>query len=389
MKLSGRAVPKIEPPAKGYRLVGDAEIPGFSVRVTKNGARAFVFQYLSGGRTRRLTIGTWPAWSVTAAREKAKELRRRVESGEDPQAEKTAARDALTFAEIAALYLERHASKKRSGDRDRAYLERDVLPQWGRRKARDIERRDVIALVEAKADTAPVAANRLLACVRKVFNFAIGRDLIGASPCLMVKAPTRESRRERVLTEDEICSVWQGIDAAAGVSDAVKGILRLILATAQRPGECCEIERSEIDGAWWTIPGEKAKNLLAHRVPLNATALEIIRAQPEAGRYVFRGRGERPIQVNALAHAVRRLDGFGVLNWTPHDLRRTVASHLTGASVSRLVVSRLLNHAEAGVTAVYDRHSYDAEKRSALDAWDRKLRSVLTGEQSDVVEFSR
>ncbi len=222
------------------------------------------------------------------------------------------------------------------------------MPHWGHRKARDIERRDVIALIESKAETAPIAANRLLACVRNVFNFAIERDLLGASPCLMVKAPTKESRRERVLTDDEIRTVWFSIEAAAGVSDAVKGILKLILATAQRPGECCEIEWSEIDGKWWTIPGAKAKNGLAHRVPLTETALEIVGDQPRTGRYVFPGRGERPIQVNALAHAVRRLHGFGVADWTPHDLRRTVASLMTGAGVSRLVVvSRLLNPAGA------------------------------------------
>ncbi len=98
MKLTERAVPKIEPPAKGYRLVGDDEIPGFSVRVTKNSARAFIFQYIAEGRTRRLTIGSWPAWSVTAAREEAKMLRRRVELGEDPQAEKAEAKAAPTFA---------------------------------------------------------------------------------------------------------------------------------------------------------------------------------------------------------------------------------------------------------------------------------------------------
>jgi integrase len=88
----------------------------------------------------------------------------------------------------------------------------------------------------------------------------------------------------------------------------------------------------------------------------------------------------------ALGHALRRnLAVLGVRDCTPHDLRRTAASHMTGMGISSLVVSKILNHVERGITAVYDRHSYDAEKRQALEAWGARLCQVITGETSNKV----
>lgn len=91
----------------------------------------------------------------------------------------------------------------------------------------------------------------------------------------------------------------------------------------------------------------------------------------------------------AVDHALRKNVVTKIIpieDVTPHDLRRTAASHMTSIGVSRLVVSKILNHAESGVTAVYDRHSYDSEKRTALDAWSLKLEEILNGKkQTNVV----
>jgi len=98
----------------------------------------------------------------------------------------------------------------------------------------------------------------------------------------------------------------------------------------------------------------------------------------------------RPITRAALAHMVcsgresRKIPAF-----TPHDLRRTAASKMAAMGVSRLVISRVLNHAERGVTAVYDRHGYDAEKKAALDAWGAKLRDIIEGTDTKVVRLVR
>jgi integrase len=171
------------------------------------------------------------------------------------------------------------------------------------------------------------------------------------------------------------------------MSPDVRTVLRFILTTAQRPGEVCAMEWGEIDGQWWTVPSEKAKNGLSHRVHLAKAARELLDGRKRESRWVFPSRrgADKPIEVNALAHALRNNDGLGMVHFTPHDLRRTAASHMAGAGVPRLVVKKILNHVERDITAVYDRHGYDAEKKAALEKWARKLREILSGKAAKVV----
>src|SRR5579872_6415442 len=122
LRLNEQTIKTTKPPASNYVLVRDGEIPGFALRVTANDARAFVLTYVVDGRQRRMTIGSWPSWTATAAREKAKELRRAIESGVDPLEDKQARREAPTVAELAREYVERHASKLKSGRTTELYL---------------------------------------------------------------------------------------------------------------------------------------------------------------------------------------------------------------------------------------------------------------------------
>jgi integrase len=198
-----------------------------------------------------------------------------------------------------------------------------------------------------------------------------------------------------VLTEEELREFWTRLNDAR-MDEGTRLALKLQLATAQRSGEVISSAWDEFDlvNGWWTIPAEKSKNKLPHRVPLSPPALEVL----EQARKVCGGsfypfpspRGDKPMAQIALGHALRKnLAVLGVGDFTPHDLRRTAASHMTGMGISRLVVSKILNHVERGVTAVYDRHSYDAEKRQALEAWGRKLQAIITGQApSNVVTLS-
>ena len=143
MRLNEATIKRIDPPQHGNKITYDEVVPGFGMRVTAKGARAFVFNYRTAGRERRLTIGSWPAWSATAARERARDLRRMVDRGTDPLGDRQQRRIAPTFGDVAHDYLERHAVHKKSGPVDAAVLKRDVLPIWGARQAEDIRRRDV------------------------------------------------------------------------------------------------------------------------------------------------------------------------------------------------------------------------------------------------------
>lgn len=395
MKFTDRYIESLKPQSARYTIREDnAHGNGtLALRVSPNGAKSWSYIYRQDGRGRRMTLGRYPAMSVAQAHEAAGEAMAARERGLDPAgsavASRAAARAAPTFKELAADYLERHARpNKRAGSvyQDEGMLKKDLLPAFGPHKAEAIQRADVRRLLAGIVDRgAPIQANRTLALLRKLYNWAMAEDLVSHNPCDRLPAPGRERRRDRVLSETELQALLTSL-ASAKMTEPVKLILRLQLLTAQRCGEVLRAQWSHIDLAtgWWTIPAEKAKNHLTHRVPLSRQALAVLseaRALNPDRRSVFPSpRGDKPMVITAVGLAVRRnLDHFaaaGVGQFVPHDLRRTAASCMTGMSVSRLTVGKILNHAEPGVTAVYDRHSYDAEKRAALDGWGRKVAAL-------------
>lgn len=421
LNMTARWLETIKPPAAGRIEYHDKHLTGLALRVTANGRRSWCAVYRVEGNSlkRRYTLGPYPAIELAEARKRARAAIAAAARGEDPAAAKRAVRQSPTFGGLADEYLKRHASQKKSGDKDRAMLENDALPTWRNWKAMDVKQRDVIELLDKIVDRgAPIQANRMLAVIRKVFNFGIARALVEFNPCAQVKAPAPENQRSRVLTDAEIKAFWVKLDTA-DMAEPTRRALRLVLVTAQRPGEVATMARAELDGTWWTIPMEKAKNGLTHRVPLSDLAIELIQPEktktPKKGdaevagggeiielgasggadsrqhktEFVFRsprGKGRIPIDPPALSHAIaRHREHFGIAHFTPHDLRRTTASRMTGLGISRLVVSKILNHKEAGITAVYDRHSYDREKADALDRWARELRAILADEKRDNV----
>ena len=154
-------------------------------------------------------------------------------------------------------------------------------------------------------------------------------------------------------------------------------LFRLRLLTAQRGGEVHGAKWEEFDLAsgWWTIPAERSKNRLSHRVPLSPQALRIFKAWHERRRVAV-GLSEHRRSVRShppCAEGVRADRGASAFKFRGHDLRRTAASLMVGGGVPRLVVSKILNHVETGITAVYDRHGYDPEKRAALDFWGKRV----------------
>ncbi len=371
------------------------ERDGFAVRVAPSGRKTWIFFYDYDGRRRRMTLGTYPQITLSKAKEKhgdaLKLLRKGIDPGADEQKKRIERIVAPTVKDLTSLYIEKWAKpNKRTWKEDERILEKDVVRAWGKRKAADIKRPDVIHLLESIADRgAKIQSNRTFAVIRKMFNFAVGRGLLEFSPCTNISPVARECQKDRCLSETEIETLWYELDNGS-MSEATRRALRLILVTAQRPGEVVGMKWSEIDGDWWTIPSEKAKNRQAHRVYITPFAREVLGSSGSG--YVFTSpSGVGHIHINALSRAVRRsyeLDKNGnkkisIDHFTPHDLRRTAASLMTGIGISRLVVAKILNHVERGVTAIYDRHSYDREKQQALERWEKKLRQIIGMEEKD------
>ncbi len=426
-RFTTRFIKSIKPPKSGRAEYWDALLKGFGLRVTQAGRKTWFVRYRHHGRLLRYTVGTCPPLELADARERADDILRAAAKGRNPQAEKRAERLAETFRELADEYLKEYAKKlKRSWRKDELAIERDLLPAFGDRTAKDIKRQDVKRLLKSIVERgAPIQANRTLEILRKMFNWAVAEEIVEANPCAMIAKPSPEHRRDRVLSDSEIVAVWQATEAE---KVSVRSIYRLLLLLAQRPGEVPKMRWPDIADEWWTIPGEFTKNGLAHRVPLSAPARAVLKGiKPESQEtpWVFPSpRKEAEIgntwkatarirdrasvvlwgqdgdaRVRGLVARLRRkldreptgaecraaaktekIDLPPVLDFVPHDFRRTAASRMTGdLGISRLTVSKVLNHVESGVIAVYDRHSYDAEKRQALEAWGTRLSEIIAG----------
>ena len=391
MRFTNRGIQALKPKAERYEVWEDGRT-GLGVRVAPSGRKSFVYIYRFNGKARRMTLGAYPKIGLADARvlhAKAKQQRERgIDPGTEHIAKRRAERDAETVRELVEEYLDKHARpNKRSADADERTLRKEVLPEWGSRKAKSIIRRDVIKLLDGIVDRgSPIMANRTLAVVRKMFNFAIARDIIDASPCVMIQAPARETPRDRVLSPAETGVFWRGL-AGAKMSDQVRLALKLMLVTAQRREEvtCAPWAEFDLADKVWEIPGARTKNGRAHRVPLSPLALELldeIREAAGGSEWLFPSpRAGKPIASAAVSHALRdNLEAVGVAGITPHDLRRSAASHMTELGISRLVVSKILNHADGSITGVYDRYEYGPEKRRAFDAWSARLKEIISGE---------
>jgi integrase len=325
----------------------------------------------------------------------------KLDKGIDPGAEKIAAkknlRDADSFEQLAHEWIERWAKPNRKGWKEaERQLQADAIPAWGKRKARDITRRDVIRLVEAIQDRGSgIMANRTLGLLKQVFKFGVQRGILEGSPAVGLAKPAKENRRDRVLSDDEIRRFWNGLDKAV-MTDGVRLALRLCLVTGQRRAEVAGMCHAEIDGDWWTIPKERTKNGRTHRVPLSTFAKRLIQEASKTN-YLFpssRKRGpdgeQIPIAPRALTNAItKNRSFFSIDRFSPHDLRRTAATRMAEVGVSRFDISKVLNHSDHQVTAIYDRHSYDQEKKKALAKWSRKLQLILDyGNSNNVVMIS-
>ena len=408
VNLTARTVESLKPPPPKQQIdYWDDSLPGFGVRVSYKGTKTWVVLYRYNGRVRRHSFAKVAELDLADARKAARKKLNSVDDGHDPAADKAAARNVQTFAELADEYLERHAKPlKKSWRQDERMIKQELLPRWKHVRPADIRRPDVRALIESIVDRgAPIHANRMLALVRKIFNFAIGREWVEQNPCNQVKPMGKEVSRDRVLNDDEIRKVWAALDAE---EPPIQAVFRLRLMTAQRGGEVLHMRWDDLDlkNGWWSMSAERVKNRRPHRVFLTAEAVTILTdlqawyerriAEINAGRakkheepktmseWVFPSpRAEEPVAwIQKAAQRIRESSG---VEFRPHDLRRTAASLMTGSGTPRDVVKKILNHVDRDITAVYDRYSYDAEKRKALTRWGRQLERILSEKTSDAV----
>jgi integrase len=395
VRLTDSKIKSLKPREMPYIIGEDG---GMGIRVYPSGKRSFVYMYRFDDTPRLLTIGAYPLITLHSARLDAAKAKDEILRGIDPaKAKKNAKethRDAETVKALVAEFIEKWSKpRKRTWKEDERILKKDVIPAFGRRKAKDIKRRDIIHLIDGIVERgAPIQANRALAVIRKMFNFAVTRSILDASPCAAIAAPSKENRRERVLDDDEIKAFWLELDQAK-MHDMIKMSLKLMLVTAQRKQEVSNAKWDEFDlkSGWWTIPSERSKNGHSHRVPIASMAKELltqIKKSANSSDFLFPSpRTDSPITGQSIDHALRKnVDCFSIPAFTPHDLRRTASSKMTESGISSNDVSKVLNHSEGTtISRHYDHYSYDKEKKSALAKWSRTLDSIISGKSKKKV----
>ena len=393
-----------KPKEKRYELP-DAALPCFYLVVQPSGHKSFALRYRAAGKPRKLTIGAFPKISLEAARKLAREAAMAIAMGEDPGEKKKAARRPSdvpqTIEELATLFIERYAKKNTrevTWRETQRILNHDVLSKWQGRRIDSVHRRDVISLLDGIASAHSVAANRTLAALRRMFAWACERDLMEASPCFGVKAPSPEISRDRVLSDDELRLV---IRAAEKLEAPFGPCVRMLALTLQRRSEVAGMKWGELNSAekTWTLPASRVKNASKHILPLPGAAMAILEAM-KAERFadsdfVFTGTGRSP--VSGFSKVKRQLDdlieaenGEPIAPWRFHDLRRTGASKMPRLGITLPVVEKILNHTSgsfAGVVGVYQRHDFADEKRAALEAWAQFL-ARLASDADNVSELA-
>ncbi len=363
-----------------YYQVFDSEVVAFALAVQPSGTKTFVLNYRVSGRQRRYTIGRWPDWTVVAARERAKELRREMEAGHDPLSNREATREAPRISVLVARYIEEHVPtlSERNGADQVSMMRRFVEPEWKNRLVVEITPADVERLLtkiaEGRARPAkkkttrkrdkplksarptPVRANRVGEVLRKMFNLAIKWKMREDNPAAGFRRRP-ETEREVFLSLEEIGQLGAALEAAEDQRAA--GIIRLCMLTGARLGEVrqARFEQFNLDYAVWTKQAATTKQRKVHRVPISPDAVALIRLRrevvPSGCPWLFPGDVEgQPVQeIRKFWYAIQKEAKLPKLRI--HDLRHTFASLLASGGASLSMIGKLLGHTQAKTTQRY------------------------------------
>ena len=372
--LTNLAVRKARAKDKRYDLY-DAALRGFGVRVATSGAKTWFVMRRVNERMVRYSLGRYPEYSLTEARAAAAAALKRMTEGEHPHADKAA-----MFDEMLEEWLTRDQAKNRSVVDVRNAMTKHALPAFRGRPFDAIRKADVLRLIDKIVDSgSPVQANRVLAYLRRLFNWCIERDLIADNPAAGIKAPTKEVSRERVLSLDELKDV---LVAAQRMGYPWGPLVELLVYTGQRLDEVAQAtwDEFDLDNQIWALPGFRTKNGRPHVVHLSDATMSTISALPQVDgqAWLFSTTGRGPVK--GFSKAKVKLDKeSGVTQWTFHDLRRTFATVTTDKlKISPVVIDKVLNHASGavkGIAAVYQRGEYLDQRKTAMDTWAAFLSS--------------
>jgi len=398
-RLSEKLVKAAEPRARAYQLFDD-DVLGFSAVIQRTGSRGFCLDFTIKGRPRRMVIGRWPEWSVVAARDRAKQLRREIDDGLDPLAEREDARAAPRIPDLIERYLREHAAHlaARNASDQASMLRKLVEPHWKHRLVAEITSSDVervlgmIAAGRARpakekaksrrkllssAKPTPIRANRAGEMLRKMFNLAVAWKMRADNPAEGFRRRV-ETERERFLSIEEITRLGDALHAAEDQRAAA--IVRMCMLTGARLGEVrtARFEQFNLDLGTWSKPAANTKQRRVHRVPISVEVAALVRQRRVAVamgcEWLFPGdalgadgapKDQPLLEIRRFWSAMQtaaELPGVRI-----HDLRHTFASLLVSGGASLEMIGKLLGHSQMRTTQRYA-HLVDGPLRAGVNA---------------------
>jgi integrase len=401
-KITKRVIDTLVPGSRDLFL-WDRDLAGFGLKCTPTGKKVYIVQYRMGGRgfpTRRYKIGAHGPFTPEEARERARKVLQGVRDGLDPMQAKRAQKHNTIEKLIEGFIESRRTKGRRSAEEIKRVLDREIGKAWRARSVASITKADIHHVLDAiVARGSPVIANRTLAHIKTMFNWAKSRGIVAQSPADNIEKPGDESSRERTPDNAELAEIWQ---AAAKLDWPFEPAIKLLILTGQRREEVAQMRWSELKLAErvWALPASRTKNRQPHDIHLSSLALKIIRAVTpiEDCDLVFSTNGETAI--SGWSRAKRRLDEeigaarrakardlgrdaskVGQMpDWRIHDLRRSIATGLANLGVAPIVADRILNHVprkqKGQVMFVYNRAAYAGERREALELWGKHLERI-------------
>jgi integrase len=376
--LTDALVRKLPIPSTKKVITPDDEVVGFGCRVTDNGARSYVLRYTTkAGRERTYTIGDASVWRCTAARDKAKELRRQIEDGGDPLGDIEDERAAPTMVELVERFRAEHLPRKRPSTRDDydGILRLHVEPHFGQHtKVADVTFADIDALHRKITKSgATYVANRTVAVLSKAFSLAIRWGWRETNPAKGIER-NKEFNRRRYLSGEELVRLVKAL-AEHGDRQAAD-VFRLLLLTGARKGEVLSMRWTSIeDGVWSKLPSS-TKQKEHHQVPLSAPAIQLLadirKRQRPRTEFVFPGDGATGHLVEVKKSWAAVTKAAGIAGLRIHDLRHSYASQLVSGGASLALVGALLGHSNPLTTNRYA-HLF----RDPLKAATEKVGAVI------------
>jgi integrase len=433
-QLTHAAVLRLRPGPQ-RREIRDGGCPGLYLIVQPSGVKSWALRFRRpSGQSAKVTLGPLDLsgheaeaepvigapLSLASARRLAAELHRQRALGKDVAAVRRReklerrVRGSNTFALAARDFIEQHAIRKQRrwqqtartlgwlpADDGLELIPKSLSDRWRDRPLAEIGGDDIHFLIDevrehgipglkVRHDRSESRARQVYAVISALFTWLVAKRRLAVNPCIGLHRPEIPQSRDRTLSDVEIAKFWP---AAEALPMPYGQILQLLLLTGGRLREVSEMRRAELSdaGAVWEIPPSRTKNKRRHVIQLPSLARAILASVPGDSELVFTLGGDRPIA--SFSRVKNQLDAMlGIAPWRIHDLRRSCATGLAQLGIAPHVIEAALNHASGfrgGEAGVYNRATYAAERKVALERWADRIQALVSGEAGKVIPFGR